>query len=131
MQPRRHRSRILAALALVFAAATVYAGSSVEPITSTQRIGCIDVWGEARYVNYGYDHIVHLRSRCRTRVLCDVSTDVSPQRIRVNVPAGESVEVLTLRGSPAQGFTPIVRCGLPGQSKRPAAAVCAGRGGET
>lgn len=71
---------------------------------------CIVSWPEARYRNYGYDHIVHIANQCSTRSICVVSTDVNPNPIEATVPAGEHVEVLTMRGSPAREFTPRVEC---------------------
>jgi hypothetical protein len=118
---RCRTSRIQSMLSLVFGTAAALAASSAAS-TETQRVGCVDAWGEARYTNYGYDHIVHLRSRCRTRMLCDVSTNVNPRATRVSIPAGESLEVLTFRGSPAREFTPNVRCNLPGRSNQSAVA---------
>jgi hypothetical protein len=118
---RRRRSKISSTLAIVLGAATALAGASSESTPRPERVGCIDAWGEARYRNYGYDHIVHLRSRCRVRVLCDVSTNVNPNPVRTSVPAGESVEVLTFRGSSAQEFTLKVSCELPGRAAKSAA----------
>jgi hypothetical protein len=98
------------AVMLIVASASA---SDAEPSGSNQRsLGCIDAWGEARYANYGYDHIVHLRSRCHVRAVCDVATNVNPQPTRVSVPAGREVEVLTYRGSPVREFSPKVSCAL-------------------
>lgn len=71
---------------------------------------CVESWPEARYRAYGYDHIVHLRSRCRVTADCTVTTDVSPEASRAVVRPAEHVEVLTFRGSPAREFTPTVVC---------------------
>jgi hypothetical protein len=71
---------------------------------------CISVEAEARYRNFGYDHIVHLASRCDADVSCTVSTDVAPAPIVVLVRPGARVEVLTFRGSPQRTFTPHVLC---------------------
>ena len=73
---------------------------------------CIRFWPEARYRNYGYDHVVHLESECQTQAVCEVSTDVNPTEISVRLPAGEHVEVLTMRGSPAREFRSRVTCRL-------------------
>jgi hypothetical protein len=75
-------------------------------------LDCVEFWPEVRYANYGYDHVVHLYSRCDVSATCDVSTDVSPDKLRVDVPPGAEVEVLTRRGSPARRFTPRVECTL-------------------
>lgn len=71
---------------------------------------CVDFWPEVRFRNYGYDHIVHLLSRCDVRASCVVSSDVNPKATVVEVGPGEHVEVLTFRGSPAREFTPRVEC---------------------
>lgn len=71
---------------------------------------CVAFWPEVRYRNYGYDHVVHLYSRCDVRAYCAVSSDVNPQATDVVVPPREHVEVVTFRGSPAGQFTPKVVC---------------------
>jgi len=73
---------------------------------------CIDHRGDARYRGYGYDHVVVITSGCQEAARCTVSTDVTPEEHQVDVPAGETVEVLTRRGSPAREFTPQVACTL-------------------
>lgn len=73
---------------------------------------CIEVWGEARYRNYGYDHIVHVNNRCAQVATCDVSSDVNPAIQRVKVPVGQEVEVLTFRGSPSREFVARAECRL-------------------
>ena len=101
------RSAALATVAVV--------AVSILPATSPAADSlpdCIRVWGEARYRNFGYDHIVHVSNKCSTTALCDVFTDVNPTRSRVMVPAGQEVEVLTFRGSPAREFVPHAECGL-------------------
>jgi len=72
--------------------------------------GCIDVRSEARYRNYGYDHIVVLESRCSQKARCEVSTDVNPALETLSMPPSERAEVLTFRGSPARQFFARVRC---------------------
>jgi hypothetical protein len=74
--------------------------------------GCVDVWGEARYRNYGYDHIVHINNRCAALVTCDVSTDVNPGIQRVTIPPKQEIEVLTFRGSPSRDFVANAECRL-------------------
>lgn len=73
---------------------------------------CVQVWPEARYRNYAYDHIVHLGNSCDAAVVCDVATNVNPTPIRVQLAAAERREVLTFRGSPSREFVPRVRCRL-------------------
>jgi len=77
-----------------------------------QPPACIQVWPEVRYRNYGYDHIVHVANACGARATCSVSSDVTPNPVRTEINAGERVEVLLARGSPASQFTPRVACGL-------------------
>ncbi len=71
---------------------------------------CVNVWTEARYVNYAYDHMVHLQNVCPDDHTCTVSTDVNPKAADVLVRAREHVEVLTYRGSPARTFVATVTC---------------------
>ncbi|HEX7670345.1 MAG TPA: hypothetical protein VF395_12205 [Polyangiaceae bacterium] len=85
---------------------------TVRPASGQDNPRCIDVWPEARYRNYGYDHIVHINNHCAERAVCEVSTDVSPRSQRVTVDAGQELEVLTFRGSPSRDFQPLARCGL-------------------
>lgn len=75
-----------------------------------QPPSCVRSWPEARYRNYGYDHIVHLNSRCHRTASCNVSTDVSPKVIAVTVAPGEHIEVLTQSGSPVPEFVVNVEC---------------------
>jgi hypothetical protein len=77
-----------------------------------QEPRCVSFWPEVRYRNYGYDHIVHLDSRCELTVLCEVWSDVNPEPSDVTVPPRGHVEVLSFRGSPARQFTPKVTCRL-------------------
>jgi hypothetical protein len=73
---------------------------------------CIGVAKEARYVPYGYNHVVVLKNGCSKAATCIVATDVNPQASSVDVASGATVEVLTFTGSPAQTFTPRVGCKL-------------------
>ncbi len=71
---------------------------------------CVRSWPEARYRNYGYDHIVHLSSRCHRTASCNVSTNVSRAPVVVAIAPSEHIEVLTFRGSPMPEFTANVQC---------------------
>lgn len=62
-----------------------------------------------RYRNYGYDHIVHLRSRCKLDAFCEVSRDVTPKPVEVVVAPRGRRDVLLFR-SPTQQFTARVEC---------------------
>ena len=94
--------------------ASACSAAATPPIRSAeagqQDPSCVEAFPEVRYRNYGYDHIVHLYSRCDVRAYCAVSTDANPTAVEVVVPPREHVEVLTLRGSPAREFTPKVSC---------------------
>jgi hypothetical protein len=107
---RRRAASARSSSRLWFCVLALLAGNAQAEQAAAERVGCVEVWPEARYRNDAYDHIVHLRSRCRARVICDVATNVNPKAIRVSVPAGQDVEVLTYRGSPAREFTPTVQC---------------------
>ena len=71
---------------------------------------CIDVQGSARWVAYGYNHYVRVQNNCERDQRCQVATSVNPTVVEVDVDAGQSVEVMTQRGSPAREFTPRVEC---------------------
>jgi hypothetical protein len=73
---------------------------------------CIAVGTDARYVPYGYNHVVILKSGCSKAATCSVATDVSPQPVAAEVAAGSTVEVVTFTGSPAQAFRARVTCRL-------------------
>ena len=104
-------SRVLLKARFWGAAAVALVALGVRPSLGANP-GCIEAWGEARYRNFGYDHIVHVRNRCDRPALCDVSTDVSPEPNRVTVGAAEEIEVLTFRGSPAREFKARAECQL-------------------
>jgi hypothetical protein len=97
---------ILAAMVLAAAASAVGTARSGP----AKHVTCVDAWPEARYRNYGYDHIVHLINRCDVRMSCQVATNVNPSATPVALAPGEKREVLTFRGSPAREFTPTARC---------------------
>jgi hypothetical protein len=86
----------------------VSTAKGAEPAAST--LACVEFQPEVRFRNNGYDHVVHLRSRCDRRTICAVATDVNPKPVEVPVPPQEQVAVLTFRGSPAREFTPNVSC---------------------
>ena len=79
---------------------------------SDTSVACVSSWGESRYRNLGYDHIVHLKNRCEKSALCRVSTNVNPDPVEGTVAPGEERELLTFRGSPARDFVPKVDCRL-------------------
>lgn len=80
------------------------------PPAKAAKDECVKVHAQAPYRGYGYDHIVELRNTCPKPAVCQVATDVSPTAVEQSVPAGETRQVLTLRGSPASTFVPAVSC---------------------
>lgn len=83
------------------------AGSSASSLPA-----CVAVATDARYVPYGYNHVVIVKNGCSKAATCSVSTNVNPQATSVEVNAAASVEVLTFTASPAQTFTARVSCRL-------------------
>ncbi len=74
---------------------------------------CIAVATESRYVPYGYNHIVRLKSSCEKPVTCTVSTDVNPEKQTVAVAPASTVEVTTFMGAASQTFVARVSCTSP------------------
>lgn len=121
---RRPKARrvLVATLTLATAVAATLVGVSSDAEVRVDGKGsdsgaaslpaCIAVRAEARYVPYGYNHVVILTSGCTKAATCLVSTDVNPQVVTTEVAAGQTVEVLTFSASPAQRFTPHVTCSL-------------------
>ena len=106
-----HRRRFIV-IGLLTALAVVVALFGLSHAEPGQTPACVQFWPETRYRNYGYDHIVHVGNACHALAMCAVSSDVTPTPVRVEIKAGESMEVLIARGSPASEFTPRVECGL-------------------
>ena len=100
---------IVALVGLIDASASVAnaqdGGASTIP-------ACVGVATDARYVPYGYNHVVVLKNGCSKTATCSVSTDVNPQATSVEVAPGTTVEVLTFTASPAQAFNARVGCRL-------------------
>lgn len=91
------------ALALLAPAAALAQGSLPD---------CVRVEAIARWGADAYNHFVRVDNRCDRRARCRVATNVNPEVQTVEVAAGQSVEVITFRGSPASEFTPRVTCEL-------------------
>ncbi len=113
---KRRRAAVLGAAASAFVG-IVAATSDAAPEQGRSDAGppipsCIHVSSEARYVPFGYSHIVVLASSCTKDATCSVSTDVSPEKQSVQVPKGTKVEVVTFLASPSQAFTANVSCAL-------------------
>lgn len=98
----------------VFLSVSILAGSiwlsQGEAHAESSVPACIQVRTESRYVPFGYNHLVILKSGCSRAATCTVSTDVNPERITVGVAPGATVELLTFAGSPAQTFRATVVC---------------------
>ena len=110
-------STVLTAVAIAFcASSTVARADRADPQAdagaATALPACISVATEARYVPYGYNHVVLLKNGCSKAATCSVSTDVNPQATTVDVASAASVEVLTFTASPAQTFHARVTCKL-------------------
>ena len=102
-------SAVVVAAALLGAAGSSQAADAGAP---SPLPACIQVQSEARYVPYGYNHIVHLRNGCPRTATCTVATDVNPQAQTVEVAAASAVDVTTFMGAAAQAFTAQVACVL-------------------
>lgn len=76
------------------------------------RPSCIELRQHVRYRGYGYDHVVGLHNHCAAAAQCTVRTDASPQAIEARIEAGDKVELLTFKGSPARSFQAQVDCTL-------------------
>jgi len=73
---------------------------------------CVRVETQSRWVPYGYNHIVILENGCSKPAACTVSTDVNPDKQKVEVASGTSVEVNTFMASASATFTAAVACNL-------------------
>lgn len=106
--------RALFSVMVISAAVLGAAGSSqaADAGAPSPLPACIQVQSEARYVPYGYNHIVHLRNGCDRAATCTVATDVNPKPQTVDVAAASAVDVTTFMGAAAQTFTAQVGCVL-------------------
>lgn len=105
---------LVAALVAASASAPGRAAAADAGATPSAVPACITVAHEARYVPYGYNHVVIVTNACTKSAVCTIATDVAPSPITSEVPARTSVEVTTFLGSPARTFVPRVRCVLSG-----------------
>lgn len=110
----RHGAFILAGLLTAGIAVALSAGEAAaqDAGAPSSLPACIQVSTDSRYVPYGYNHIVILKSGCSKAATCIVATDVNPQPTSAEVAAGATVEILTYSGSPAQVFQARVTCKL-------------------
>ena len=87
-------------------------GATATSTESAAPLACIRVRTEARYIPFGYNHVVILESDCASAAVCSVVADANPAPIRVEVPAGATEEVTTFLASPASSFVAQVQCEL-------------------
>jgi hypothetical protein len=106
---RSHLSCVPAAFLLVGLGLSV---ASAMPVRADPPSldACIRYQSEARFGGVGYDHLVHIANSCSTTAECTVTTDVSPQPRKVEVPGKSEVTVNTFLDSPARSFIPRVEC---------------------
>ena len=114
--PRSTRAAWLKAVAIALLAALATPAAIAragEGDDAPNPANCVKVHTEARYVPYGYDHIVELENTCEKAMRCDVTTNVNPTPASVDLASGETKSVLTYRGSPASEITAQVDCKPP------------------
>ena len=92
----------------VFSAVDTRAGA--DELQTIRIAGCVRYYGQARYRMPGYDHVVHVESRCEKPVRCNVSTNVDPHKIVIALQPKEAKAVTTRVSSPSRKFTPTVTC---------------------
>lgn len=96
---------LLVSLALV-ALATAHA----EDAIAGERPRCVSVSAQPRFDGSGYSHWVSVEDACSYAVRCEISTDVAPSPVSLELRAGERRDVNTFLSSPASAFTATVRC---------------------
>jgi hypothetical protein len=107
--------RLTCTLAVTLGVGGVICSRAAAQAPIDASLTCVASWPEVRYRNYGYDHIVHLRSHCKLDAFCTVWSDVSPKPFGVMVAPREQKDILLLRGSPTREFTRSVACRFPHQ----------------
>lgn len=105
-------SSAIAFAAILAASATVTDASAAGDAGSGSLPACVQVTTQSRYVPYGYNHIVGVKNGCSKIATCEISTDVNPKAIPVEVAPGVTSEVVTFVASPSQTFTANVTCTL-------------------
>jgi hypothetical protein len=98
----------LVAVAIAPAAYGADAGAPSPPALPA----CIRVATQARWIPYGYNHVVILENGCSKAATCKVSTDVNPQVQTAEIEPTKTVEVTTIMASPASQFVAKVTCSL-------------------
>ena len=93
--------------------ATIVLASFANPAAQADDIEgprCVEVSKSTPYRGYGYLHIVHVNNTCEERVVCQVSTDVTPEPQTVQLAPQAREDVVTRVGSPASTFVARVDC---------------------
>ena len=98
------KMRFLLATALLASFAITAAADDVEGPR------CVQVTKSAPYRGYGHVHIVHVNNTCDERVVCQVSTDVTPEVQTIRLAPHTREDVITRNGSPASTFEARVSC---------------------
>ena len=105
---------VLTAALLVFGGIGLSSGAPPsqmdEPLADAGSAPCWSHTQESRPTGYGYRHVVIVRNSCKKTMSCDVSSDVNPEVQTVNVPAGETREVVTFLEAPGYAFVAKVSC---------------------
>lgn len=106
------RSLFAAALVVSLAAGHSSAQDKRKPAAAAANPDvCAEAHASARYVGYGYTHVVTLKNGCPKPVECALWTDVDPEPVtKVQVAPGERVEIVTRRGSPAHAVSAHKSC---------------------
>ncbi len=100
-------------LAPLLAALLAAGGASGEDAGAAPPVPpCVKVESRAIFSGSGYNHVVSIDNGCVRAADCQVSTDVSQETLSVTVPAGESRDLTTFRGSPASEFKATTKCAL-------------------
>jgi len=84
-------------------------GRAESPAPPPSASTCVKVTGRVRY-SLGYDHLVDLVNGCADKVVCEVWTNVNPEKQSVSLDPTQSTSVVTFIGSPAREFTPESTC---------------------
>lgn len=103
------RSTVLV-LGIVLGIASIAPPAGTAQEVEGTRPECVTVQAQPRMQAFGWDHIVVVRNGCAAAITCSITTDVNPSPTPVSVPAGQSRETLTWRGSPASVFRAHVDC---------------------
>ena len=86
--------------------------ASSTPLGSqpAQGLACVKWHPESRARVYGYDHLVHLHNQCKKPAICEVVTNVNPDKIDKALEPNEKATLLTFMDSPARVFYASVTC---------------------